>query len=73
MSLCTRLLVLSFALLLARYVDGQGNGVPVNPVSPTSSVPGHVFDRYVVIWLENTVEITLSARRRQPLTLKTGL
>jgi hypothetical protein len=55
--------VSAYLLLLGPLVTAQGNGVPVNPVSPTSLVPGHVFNRYVVIWLENTVRTSAPAER----------
>lgn len=32
-----------------------GSGSPLPPTSPTSSVPGRAFDRFVIITLENTV------------------
>lgn len=56
MSLCPRML-LTLVLLVGTLVVGGSNGVPVNPASPTSSVAGNAFDRYVVIWLENTVHL----------------
>lgn len=56
---CTNTLTSIFSIA-ATVVFGQlaspvGNGVPIAPLSPTSFIPGHAFDRFVIITLENTV------------------
>ena len=45
------------AALWGRCAAAASNGAPISPVSPTSSVPGHAFDRFVIITLENTVSL----------------
>jgi hypothetical protein len=42
------------AALFGLLASAAGSGV-IAPVSPTSFIPGKAFDRFVVIWLENTV------------------
>ena len=52
------------AFALARLVAGQNTATSASDVaaaaataktqSPTSHVPGKAFDRFVVVWLENT-------------------
>ena len=41
--------------LCGHGASAASNGAPISPLSPTSSVPGHAFDRFVIITLENTV------------------
>jgi hypothetical protein len=47
--------------LCGNGASAASNGAPISPVSPTSSVPGHAFDRFVIITLENTVRSSPSA------------
>lgn len=42
------------AALFGLLASAAGSGV-IAPVSPTSFIPGKAFDRFVIIWLENTV------------------
>ena len=57
MYICTRTLTSIFSIAAALF--GQlayaASGGVIAPLSPTSFVTGKAFDRFVVIWLENTV------------------
>lgn len=65
------------AFALARLVVGQNTAASASDVaaaaatakteSPTSHVPGKAFDRFVVIWLENTDYSAAAADRTYPL------
>lgn len=66
------------AFALARLVVGQNTATSASDVaaaaatakteSPTSNVPGKAFDRFVIIWLENTDYSAAAADRNCPLS-----
>lgn len=65
------------AFALARLIVGQNTATFASDVaaaaatakteSPTSNVPGKAFDRFVVIWLENTDYSAAAADRTYDL------
>jgi hypothetical protein len=52
--------------LLASIAYAASNGSPVTPDSPTSSVAGRAFDRFVIITLENTVSHMHAQASKKP-------
>jgi len=57
MCICARKLTSIFSIAAALFghlAYAASSGV-IAPLSPTSFIPGKAFDRFVIIWLENTV------------------